>query len=133
MEENTRSERNNSKDFFTGVIIGAVAGSLAALLFAPKSGRELRQRLNEQVSAALEKSDQVRDSVRNLGGEFRDYANETRIKLTKTVQDQTKELAEKVQTMTKHAEKNANETLEEAQKTIAELSDEIDKKFEELK
>ncbi|WP_346216489.1 hypothetical protein NSQ14_13715 [Caldifermentibacillus hisashii] len=40
MEENKKAETRETKDFLTGVIIGSVIGSLAALLFAPKSGKD---------------------------------------------------------------------------------------------
>jgi len=38
----------NGKSLITGVIVGGVMGAACALLFAPKSGRELRADIAEQ-------------------------------------------------------------------------------------
>ncbi len=46
----------NTKDFLIGGLIGAIVGSAAALLFAPKSGKELREDLNTQVDTIKEKA-----------------------------------------------------------------------------
>ena len=40
---------------FNGFVLGAAVGSIAALLFAPKSGRELRQELNNKANEQLNK------------------------------------------------------------------------------
>ncbi|WP_233487845.1 YtxH domain-containing protein [Aerococcus sp. 1KP-2016] len=40
----------NTGSFLLGAIIGGTAGAVAALLFAPKSGRELRDDLNQQAN-----------------------------------------------------------------------------------
>ena len=43
------AEKNNgnNKGFILGAIIGSAVGAITALIFAPKSGRELRQDINE--------------------------------------------------------------------------------------
>ena len=51
-----RETNSNSRDFVTGAIVGGLAGALAALLLAPKSGKELRGSLNEQTSSLKNKS-----------------------------------------------------------------------------
>ncbi|GAB3961284.1 hypothetical protein GCM10027614_84040 [Micromonospora vulcania] len=51
----------NTKDFLIGGLIGAIVGSAAALLFAPKSGKELREDLNTQVDTIKEKGNQWKD------------------------------------------------------------------------
>jgi len=53
--------------FFIGVILGGLAGAVIALLFAPESGPELRNRLRERAD--------------NLGGEIRQAAATKRIEL----------------------------------------------------
>lgn len=131
--EEKQNKNHESSNFLTGVIIGGIAGAVAALLLAPKSGRELRSDLNTQVSLALEKTDQVKDQVIRKGNELREYAHDTTVKLSKSVQEHTKELVEKVQNFTRNAEENAEETLEDAQRAINELSEQIDKKLEEIK
>ena len=41
------SERGGGGEFFAGFLIGAIVGGVAALLLAPQSGEETRQRLEE--------------------------------------------------------------------------------------
>jgi len=53
--------------FFIGVIVGGLAGAVIALLFAPESGPELRNRM--------------RDGVDNLAIEIRQAAATKRIEL----------------------------------------------------
>jgi gas vesicle protein len=51
------------KDLLLGVIVGGVIGALTALLAAPKSGRELRNDITEQVNTVSEKTQQVANTV----------------------------------------------------------------------
>jgi len=44
------------KKFLPGVIAGAVVGAVAALLLAPKSGKETRKLLKDQASKSGEKA-----------------------------------------------------------------------------
>jgi len=53
--------------FFIGVILGGLAGAVFALLFAPESGPDLRNRLRERAG--------------NLTGEIRQAAATKRIEL----------------------------------------------------
>ena len=41
-------EENNTGRFITGLITGSVLGGIAALLFAPKSGKEFRQDISDK-------------------------------------------------------------------------------------
>jgi len=50
-----------------GFLVGAVAGGVAALLFAPSAGQETRQKIAEGLGRA---KDQVRDQYGNV----KDYA-----------------------------------------------------------
>ena len=57
-------DHSGSAGFITGLLAGMVCGGVLALLFAPKSGRELRGELNQGVGSA-------RDA---LGRGYRDVA-----------------------------------------------------------
>lgn len=54
-----------------GFLVGAVAGGVAALLFAPSAGQETRQKIAEGLGRA---KDQVRDQYGNV----KDYARAQR-------------------------------------------------------
>ena len=42
---------NSTFTFFIGLVVGAVVGAAAALLFAPQSGEELRTRIQQEAVA----------------------------------------------------------------------------------
>lgn len=54
----------NSKDFLIGTLIGGIVGASIALLWAPKSGRELRMNINEQAHIAKEKGEKLAESAK---------------------------------------------------------------------
>lgn len=128
------SNNSNSRDFVTGAIVGGLAGALAALLLAPKSGKELRGSLNEQSS-----------TLKNKSVDLASVAKEKASGLKETVTQQSSNLVNKVKDM-----KNQNGTsssvseedqLQEVPTSMAETSsmdhthtatgEEIQKKLEE--
>jgi gas vesicle protein len=58
------------KDLLLGVIVGGVIGALTALLAAPKSGRELRNDITEQVNTVSEKTQQAVNTVSDKTSEW---------------------------------------------------------------
>ncbi len=50
------AEKKAAKSFLWGALAGAVTGAVAALLFAPKSGRELRGDIAETAQKVGEKT-----------------------------------------------------------------------------
>ncbi|MFC4618289.1 YtxH domain-containing protein [Camelliibacillus cellulosilyticus] len=75
----------NKKDFFLGAFVGGVVGAVAALLFAPKSGKEIRSDISEQSQNLVKK-----------GGDFAQLAKEKSSNLARTVSDQSIEVMGKV-------------------------------------
>lgn len=61
---------DNSGDKFIYFLVGAGMGAIAALLFAPKAGSELRSDL---ADAARRGADQARDQVRQVGERATEY------------------------------------------------------------
>lgn len=57
------AKQSNGKNFLIGTIVGGVVGAVTALLFAPKSGRELRADIAEQAQAIGEKTQQFAGNV----------------------------------------------------------------------
>lgn len=51
------------KEFLIGAVIGSVLGAVTALLLAPKSGKELRADLSEQVANVSEKTQHIAGNV----------------------------------------------------------------------
>ena len=52
------SERNDFGAFAIGLIIGALAGAVAALLFAPQSGEQTRAQIKEKSIELRDKAQQ---------------------------------------------------------------------------
>lgn len=73
-------ERSSAKGFIIGVVAGGVIGGLTALLYAPKSGRELRgdisRKSKELVSDAEEYADQARKKTAGIISDSRKKAEE---------------------------------------------------------
>lgn len=42
------SDHNDSGDFFKGFLLGGIVGAIASLLYAPKSGKEMRGELRQR-------------------------------------------------------------------------------------
>lgn len=61
-------EESGSGSFIAGALVGAVIGAAAALFLAPKSGKEFRGDLNNQVTTLKEKSQSSKSDSDNEGG-----------------------------------------------------------------
>jgi len=68
--------KQRRKDFFIGALVGGVVGSITALLFAPKSGRELRKDIAEQAHNVSEKTQQIARSVGETTSEWAEKAKD---------------------------------------------------------
>ena len=64
------ADDNNSGDKFVYFLIGAGMGAIAALLFAPKAGSELRAELADVSRRGV---DQARDQARHVGERASEY------------------------------------------------------------
>src|SRR5699024_12850906 len=96
----------NSKDFIIGTLIGGIVGASAALLFAPKSGKELRGDINQGASqmkdkaanwkdTAYDKSLELKDKAYKRGSELKDMAYERRSELTERENEKGSDVTEK--------------------------------------
>ncbi|WHX48424.1 YtxH domain-containing protein [Paenibacillus woosongensis] len=73
--------------FTKGLVIGALLGAAAALLYAPKPGRELRSDLTEKLSAATDKSKEVAAVVGEKATDLAKNVTEKTTDLAKTVSE----------------------------------------------
>ncbi|RLQ91849.1 YtxH domain-containing protein [Planomicrobium sp. Y74] len=78
-------EESGSGGFLAGALVGVVIGAAAALFLAPKSGKEFRGDLNNQVSTLKEKSQSSNSGSDNEGGG-----------LKQQLKDQSSKVVEKV-------------------------------------
>jgi gas vesicle protein len=61
-ETNQNKPEESSNRFLLGALIGGLAGAVVALLFAPKSGKELRNTIKVQQSTNLLKKTKVKSN-----------------------------------------------------------------------
>lgn len=80
-----QQKSSSGKDVLLGTLIGAAIGAAAALLFAPKAGRETRSELNRQWVT-------VRDKTQEVGKSVKERAKE----VGKTVKEQSSDVVGKL-------------------------------------
>ncbi|XJZ26513.1 YtxH domain-containing protein [Bacillota bacterium Lsc_1132] len=107
-QSRTEDGRVGSK-FLLGAFIGGVAGAVAGMLLAPKSGKELRRKINEQASLLMDKSVQLRENVVEKGNGLTAVTKDKAAAITKTVAQQSIGLVQKARDLTSETQ----DTLEE--------------------
>lgn len=103
------SERNGS-DFLAGFLLGALAGTALALLFAPEPGEKTREYLKEQTI-------ELKGRAGDLSGKAREQAEELTARGRIVLEERVAQLEEAVAEGKKAAERTSKELrgkLEEA-------------------
>ncbi|UXH43824.1 YtxH domain-containing protein [Rossellomorea vietnamensis] len=132
------SNNINSKDFMIGTLIGGIVGAAAALLMAPKSGKDLRNDINEKTVVLKEKTGQWKDTAVEKSNELAAVAKEKSSALTKSVQEQSNNVVGKLKTYRTN-NNELQETNEELQAvsavgtTPADETEDVNQKLEETK
>lgn len=116
-EVNQTRREESSSSFLLGVLLGGLIGAGAAMLFAPNSGKEIRNKFNSQAGSLKEKTFQLRDNVLSKTKSLNENVESSEINYISLNDIGTKPAAAK--------EKNVDETairkkLEEAQKAFEE-------------
>ncbi|WP_071460411.1 YtxH domain-containing protein [Bacillus massilinigeriensis] len=115
---NKVNNERGSKDFVTGAVIGGLAGAVAALLLAPKSGREMRSTLNDQTTALLGKTEKLRETAMEKGSSLASTAKDKASTLTK----QSADLINKVKSGKQGGNNGPAEDLQQVPTSMAETS-----------
>jgi len=104
MEEQGKSQF----DFFKGLLIGGALGALAGILFAPKSGKELRSDIREKGSEILKDGKEIyadaSTKAKEIIGEVKHQAKE----LKKEAEGTGEKMAGIVQETVGHVKKVLN-------------------------
>jgi gas vesicle protein len=110
-----RDNGSTTKAFLLGAIIGGTVGALTALLFAPKSGRELRRDI---VDGSTDMYDRASDFVSSTIQEGKQKAQ--------TIVDAAKRQADTILS-------SATEYYEDAKSAITNSTDTVQQRFDQLK
>lgn len=82
----------------TYLLIGGGIGAVIALLFAPKSGVELREDIADATRKGLEKSKEAAAQLQEKAGEYYEVGKERAGELYQTATDKAGQIAEKART-----------------------------------
>jgi gas vesicle protein len=88
-----RDEESGAMTKLTYLIIGGGIGAILALLFAPKSGVELREDIADVTRKGLEKGREAAGQVGNYAGEYYEVAKDKTGELYNAAQEKAGELA----------------------------------------
>lgn len=87
-------KQSNTKSFIEGVIIGAVLGGLAGLLFSPKSGKKFRRDISD-------KTEDILDDTNRLIKKAKEKASDIISDATKAAEKMIEEGRKKVESLVK--------------------------------
>lgn len=105
--EDYETEHSGDAGFATGLLIGAALGAIAALLYAPKSGEETRQKIKDLA-------DQQKDNLKNQWDRTRDTANE----VVNTAKEKVDSFAQRASSsVDSYAEKAVDKVIQVADET----------------
>lgn len=90
-----RDDESQAMTKLTYLIIGGGIGAILALLFAPKSGQELREDIADVTRKGLEKGREAAGQVGNYAGEYYEVARDKTGELYNTAQEKAGELADR--------------------------------------
>ena len=136
METNERDCGRFLKGFLTGSLLGALAG----ILFAPKSGKELRSELRQMGSETIDKTMQLSSEVQDRASVILDNARRRAEELKREADRQFTEARLKTREILKEAEerayefrKSATEVIEEAKKEVKKVREAVEAGVEAAK
>lgn len=112
-------EENSASTKLTYLLIGGGIGAILALLFAPKSGQELREDIADATRKGLEKSKETAAQLQERAGEYYEVSKDKANELYQTAQVKASELAEKAKDK---AEEISDKAKEVAAKTTNPIS-----------
>lgn len=83
-------------NFMLGILTGALVGAGVALLFAPKSGTEMRAQLGEQYRGIADRVGEQTESLRATAEQLREQGREKIQELSSQLSDRTSSTGERM-------------------------------------
>ena len=124
----------NTKDFLIGTLVGGIVGALTALFLAPKSGKELREDLNDQAYFLREKTESLRETAIEKSSEITSTVKDKTSALSKKVSEQSQGLVNKVKGIKSDVEDEQSEGENAIDQLFeTDVNSDIQQKLEETK
>ena len=100
-----RYEREDSSAAtkLTYLLVGGGIGAILALLFAPKSGEELRGDIADATRKGIEKSKEAAAQLQEKAGEYYEVSRDKAAELYQTASDKAGELGDKAKSVAANA------------------------------
>jgi gas vesicle protein len=95
MRHEYEREEASATTKLTYLLIGGGIGAIVALLFAPKSGQELREDIADATRKGLEKGKEAAGQIGEKAGEYYEVGREKATELYQTAQEKAGEITEK--------------------------------------
>jgi gas vesicle protein len=103
MGRNYEREDSSAATKLTFLLIGGGIGAVIALLFAPKSGEELRGDIADATRKGIEKSKEAAAQLQERAGEYYEVTREKAGELYQTAADKAGELSDKAKSAAANA------------------------------
>ena len=98
MDYEYEKEEASASTKLTYLLIGGGIGAILALLFAPKSGQELREDIADATKKGIEKGKETAGQLQEAAGDYYEVTRERASELYETAQERAGELSEKAKT-----------------------------------
>lgn len=109
-----------------GLIVGAIIGTVAGVLFAPRSGKNLRKRIKEDLDKGGSGLNPLKEDAKIVGKDIAETFNE--VKESASVKKAVNEGKKKVNKAIKDAEKSVKKAAKDAVKYGKKEAEKLKKK-----
>ena len=99
MRHEYERDETNAATKLTYLLVGGGIGAILALLFAPKSGQELRGDIADATRKGIEKSKETAAHLQEKAGEYYEVSREKAEELYQTAAEKAGELTEKAKSV----------------------------------
>jgi gas vesicle protein len=99
MRNEYEREETSAATKLTYLLVGGGIGAVLALLFAPKSGQELREDIADATRKGIEKSKEAASQLQEKAGEYYEVSREKAGELYQTATEKAGDLTEKARSV----------------------------------
>src|SRR5699024_2244697 len=104
---------SRAEGFILGAVVGAATASIASLLFAPKSGKDLRKDISEGTSKTLEQADDYLDAAKQKGSQMVEDVEKSASEYFNLVGNKTDDASSKTKKLFKRKTDEVEDKVEE--------------------
>lgn len=124
--------RNNNYKLLLGALAGAAVAGIATLLFAPKSGKDLREDVGKQADKAVDTAEDYMDIAKDKGSDVMETAQEAGSDLMENRQKTMHQMGKEVGRAADRAEEGLTETAKYDMKQAADTHKQARERTKEI-